>query len=98
MEHLRLGRAGLEVSRAVLALEAGITTFDTANRYGSGGVQRAQVALAWVPRHSAVTAPIVGLTKEQQITDAIAATELNLTADEVGRLEEHYAPRVPEGF
>jgi aryl-alcohol dehydrogenase-like predicted oxidoreductase len=62
------------------------------------GVPRAQVALAWVLRHAAVTAPIIGATKEHHITDAVAATELELTADEVSRLDEHYTPHTPEGF
>jgi aryl-alcohol dehydrogenase-like predicted oxidoreductase len=56
------------------------------------------VALAWVLRHAAVTAPIIGATKEHHITDAVAATELELTADEVSRLDEHYTPHTPEGF
>ena len=61
-------------------------------------VSRAQVALAWVLRHAAVTAPIVGATKERHITDAVAASELELSDDEVARLEENYAPRAPEGY
>ena len=65
---------------------------------GARGVPRAQVALAWVLRNAAVTAPIIGVTKEHHITDAVAATELELTADEVSRLDEHYVPRYPEGF
>jgi len=62
------------------------------------GVPRAQVALAWVLHHAAVTAPIIGVTKEHHLTDAVAAAELTLSDDEVGRLEEHYTPRTPEGF
>jgi len=65
---------------------------------GARGMPRAQVALAWVLRHAAVTAPIIGATKEHHITDAVAATELELTADEVSRLDEHYTPHAPEGF
>jgi 1-deoxyxylulose-5-phosphate synthase len=62
------------------------------------GVSRAQVALAWVLRHPVVTAPIVGVTRGQHLTDAIAAVDLRLTEDEVRRLEEHYLPHRPEGF
>jgi aryl-alcohol dehydrogenase-like predicted oxidoreductase len=62
------------------------------------GVPRAQVALAWVLGKPAVTAPIVGVTKEQHLTDALAAVDLRLTDDEVARLEEHYVPHAPEGF
>ena len=62
------------------------------------GVPRAQVALAWMLGKPFVTAPIVGATKEHHIDDAVAATELELTEDEVARLEEPYAPRPVVGF
>jgi aryl-alcohol dehydrogenase (NADP+) len=62
------------------------------------GVPRAQVALAWMLGKPFVTAPIVGATKEHHIDDAVAATELDLTDDEVARLEEPYTPRPVVGF
>jgi aryl-alcohol dehydrogenase-like predicted oxidoreductase len=62
------------------------------------GVPRAQVALAWVMQQPAVTAPIVGVTKQSHLDDAVAAVELQLTDDELRSLEEHYVPRGPEGF
>jgi aryl-alcohol dehydrogenase-like predicted oxidoreductase len=62
------------------------------------GVPRAQVAMAWVLHQPAVTAPIVGVTRGQHLTDALAAVDLRLTADELRRLEEHYVPHTPEGF
>lgn len=62
------------------------------------GVPMAQVALAWVAGRPAVTAPIVGATKERHIDDAVAAVELELTQDEAGRLEAAYTPRYPAGF
>jgi aryl-alcohol dehydrogenase-like predicted oxidoreductase len=62
------------------------------------GVSRAQVALAWLMHQPAVTAPIVGTTKPQHLTDAVAATELKLSADELHRLEEHYTTRPASGF
>lgn len=58
----------------------------------------AQIALAWVMRQPAVSAPIVGATKEHHIDDAVAATAITLTDDEVTRLESAYTPRVPSGF
>jgi aryl-alcohol dehydrogenase (NADP+) len=61
-------------------------------------VSRAQVALAWVLDKSYVTSPIVGATKEHHIDDAVAAVELDLTHDEVTRLEEPYTPRATVGF
>ncbi|MEO3926397.1 aldo/keto reductase [Micromonosporaceae bacterium B7E4] len=65
---------------------------------GALGVPRAQVALAWLLHQPAVTAPIVGATKPEHITDAVAAVELSLGEDELRRLGEHYVPHAPEGF
>ncbi|MDO8364119.1 MAG: aldo/keto reductase [Actinomycetota bacterium] len=62
------------------------------------GVSRAQVALAWVAKHPAVTAPIVGATKMQHLDDAIAALDIALTADEVRDLEAPYTPQPVYGF
>ena len=62
------------------------------------GVPRAQVALAWVLAKPVVTAPIVGITKEAHLDDAVAATDLRLTEDEIARLEEPYGPRAVAGF
>lgn len=46
----------------------------------------------------AVTAPIVGTTKPHHLTDAVAATELKLSAEELTRLEKHYTTRPDSGF
>jgi aryl-alcohol dehydrogenase-like predicted oxidoreductase len=62
------------------------------------GVSRAQVALAWVMRQPAVTAPIVGATKLEHLDDAVAAVGLELTPAELQLLGEHYVPHTPEGF
>jgi aryl-alcohol dehydrogenase-like predicted oxidoreductase len=62
------------------------------------GVPRAQIALAWVAQQPAVTAPIVGATKVNHLADAAAAVEIELTDDELARLEEHYLPHAIEGF
>ncbi|MGY1855522.1 aldo/keto reductase [Modestobacter sp. SYSU DS0290] len=62
------------------------------------GVPRAQVALAWVLSKPVVTAPIVGVTKEHHLRDAVAAVELRLTEEEVARLEEPYTPHSVVGF
>jgi len=64
----------------------------------SRGVTRAQVALAWVLRQPAVTAPIVGATKPNHLEDAIAAVDLELSEDEAAQLEGPYSPREPAGF
>jgi aryl-alcohol dehydrogenase-like predicted oxidoreductase len=55
------------------------------------------VALAWLLHQPAVTAPIVGATKPHHLDDAIAATELALSADELAVLAEPYRPKPISG-
>ena len=62
------------------------------------GIPMAQVALAWVLRNPVVTAPIVGATRTEHLSDAVAALSLALTDDEVHELETPYSPRFPTGF
>lgn len=59
---------------------------------------RAQVALAWVLSKSFVTSPIVGATKDAHIDDAVAACDLQLSAEHIARLEEPYTPHESVGF
>ena len=54
------------------------------------GVPPAQVALAWLLAKPGVTAPIVGATKPGHMEDALAAEALELTEDEIKRLETPY--------
>lgn len=61
------------------------------------GVSRAQVALAWVLRQPAVTAPIVGATRLSHLTDAIGAVDVELSDDDVELLEAPYEPRPVTG-
>jgi aryl-alcohol dehydrogenase-like predicted oxidoreductase len=61
------------------------------------GVPAAQVALAWLLHKPVVTAPIVGATKLAHLHDAVAAEQLQLSADEVARLEEGYVPHPVRG-
>ncbi|HVW92924.1 MAG TPA: aldo/keto reductase [Devosia sp.] len=65
---------------------------------GARKVPAAQVALAWVLQKAPVTAPIVGVTKTAQLDDALAAVELELTAEEVAAVEAPYTPRAVAGF
>src|SRR5690242_2456799 len=62
------------------------------------GVPRAQVALAWMLSKPGITAPIVGATKPEHLSDAVAATAVSLSSDEVSALEEHYVPHQVAGF
>lgn len=62
------------------------------------GVSMSQLALAWHFTKPYVTAPIIGATKMQHLDDALAATELQLTSDEVALLEADYIPHPVLGF
>ncbi len=57
------------------------------------GVPNMQVALAWVLRNPAVTAPIIGTSKSHHLADAVAALSLQLTDEEVKALEAPYQPK-----
>lgn len=61
-------------------------------------VPMTQIALAWLLSKSAVTAPIVGITKSHHLTDAIAAVDLKLSDEETQRLEAPYIPQLPTGL
>jgi len=65
---------------------------------GERGVPMAQVGLAWVLAKRGVSAPIVGASKASQLDDAVAALDLELTAEEIQRLEAPYVPHAVSGF
>ncbi|BBB02134.1 putative oxidoreductase [Actinacidiphila reveromycinica] len=62
------------------------------------GIPAAQVALAWMHRNPVVTAPIVGVTRSHHLDDAVASVDVELTDEEVARLEEPYTPHSVVGF
>jgi len=63
------------------------------------GVPPAQIAMAWLLSKSAVASPIVGATKPQHLEDAIAASSIKLSEEEITRLEELYQPHpATEGY
>ena len=59
------------------------------------GVAPARIALAWLLHKPAVVAPIFGATQPAHIEDALSATTLQLSADDLERLEEPYLPHPP---
>ena len=63
---------------------------DRSNQHGASA---AQVALAWVLKHPAVTAPIIGASKLTHVSDAVSALGVTLSAEEIARLEEPYRPK-----
>jgi 1-deoxyxylulose-5-phosphate synthase len=64
-------------------------TLEVAERLGR---PPAQVAMAWLLSNPAVTAPIVGVTKSQHLTDAIEAVDLDLSDEDIAAIEEPYRP------
>ncbi len=72
------------------------TDFDVVERVAEVAAERhvspAQIALAWLLQRPGVTAPIVGATKPRHLDDALAAEQLELSDEEVARLEEPYVP------
>ena len=62
------------------------------------GLTMAQVALAWVAGHPAVSAPIVGVTKAEHLADALVGIDVDLSADERAELEAPYTPQPVQGI
>jgi aryl-alcohol dehydrogenase-like predicted oxidoreductase len=52
------------------------------------GVNQGQVALAWLGGRPAVTSLILGVRNTDQLADNLGAISVELTADEVKRLDE----------
>ena len=75
---------------AIVAANAAVA----ANR----GVTPAETALAWLLSRPGVTAPIVGVTKLEQLDAAVRALDLTLTREECAALEAPYSPRPIRGW
>jgi aryl-alcohol dehydrogenase (NADP+) len=88
---------GKTLYEATLAADEGINGA-VADLAAARGATMAQVALAWVMAREPVTAPIVGVTKLEQLTDALGALDLRLSAYEIAALEAPYTPRAVAGF
>lgn len=52
------------------------------------GMSLTQVAVAWVLAHPAITAPIIGASRPEQLDDVLPAVEKTLAADLKARLDE----------
>ncbi|SEG82084.1 aryl-alcohol dehydrogenase (NADP+) [Actinacidiphila yanglinensis] len=103
----RLTRPWDEVTARTETDEFGRTLYHPADRVvvervaevaAARGVPAAQVALAWMHRNPLITAPIVGVTKARHLDDAVASLDVELTGEEVARLEEPYVPHAVAGF
>src|SRR6202021_1154880 len=62
------------------------------------GVPMATLALAWMLSKPVITSPIVGATKPNHLTDAVAALSVKLTPQEIAALELPYVPHTTLGF
>jgi aryl-alcohol dehydrogenase-like predicted oxidoreductase len=62
------------------------------------GATWARVGLAWLLSKPVVTAPILGVTKLDQLTDAMKAVDVALTPDDIKTLEAPYTVRKTAGF
>jgi aryl-alcohol dehydrogenase-like predicted oxidoreductase len=77
----------------VLYVGASFDVVDAVSKVAAArDVPAAQVAMAWLLHQPAVTAPIFGATKLSHVDDAVAATALRLSDDELRQLSEPYRP------
>jgi aryl-alcohol dehydrogenase-like predicted oxidoreductase len=79
-----------EADRTIVDVVAGVAE--------TRGVSRAQVALAWLLAKPVVTAPIVGVTRLEQLDEAVEALDLALGPEEVEKLEAPYEPHAVAGY
>jgi len=54
----------------------------------AAGMSMAQMAVAWVLSHPAVTSPIIGASRPEQLDDVLAAADKDMAADLKARLDE----------
>ena len=62
---------------------------EVGDRYGKSP---AQISLAWLLGKPGVTAPVVGVSRLEQLDQLVEATEIRLEPDDVTYLEELYRP------
>lgn len=55
-------------------------------------VTPAQIALAWLLHKPGITAPIIGASKMYQLEEAVAATEIDLSEEDMEAIEAPYQP------
>ncbi len=71
-------------------------TVDALVEVGEGhGVSAAQVALAWLLRRPGVSSLVIGARTDEQLADNLQAATLELSEDEVRRLDEVSRPPLP---
>lgn len=106
----RLTRPWGETTARVVSDEFGKTLYSTteendariAERLASVAEElnatRAQVALAWLLGKRGVAAPIIGSSREEQLSELLQAVDLTLTPELMAELETPYQPHPTVGF
>ena len=61
------------------------------------GVSMAAIAYAWVMHKPGITAPLVGISRPELLDDVMSALAVNLSEDELARLEKPYRPKPVSG-
>lgn len=75
--------------QGVYVRERNYRVVDALTRYArERGVPKEQLAIAWVARHPAVTAPIVGARTVEQLDTALAALALNMAPEERDKISK----------
>jgi len=96
----RLGedpKRGMEAWEARNADERTWTVLDAVTSIATTHqVSASQVALAWLSAQPAVSSVILGARTVAQLQDNLGAAELDLTADELGKLTDASAPRIDD--
>jgi len=83
----RLRTQSLYHGEAVFDIAARV--METADRHGC---KPAQIALAWLLAKPGVTAPIVGVSRIEQLDQLVGATKITLEAEDIAFLEDLYRP------
>jgi len=96
-------RIGTTEYAARVMVDRNLTIADEVNGVAAErGISSAQVAIAWLrsQQDRAVIVPIVGSRRREQIEDSLGAADVDLTADELARLEAASAIELgwPYGF
>jgi aryl-alcohol dehydrogenase-like predicted oxidoreductase len=91
-------RAGSDAFTGILYGEADSKVIDTVHELAAErGVAPGRISLAWLLAKPGVTAPIIGATKLAHLEDALAALDVELTPDDIARLESPYRPQSIQG-
>ena len=57
----------------------------------------AQAGMAWLLAQPGVTSPIVGVTKQEHLDEALAAVDVDLAPDDLEELSAGYRPHAIAG-